>query len=438
MPAIIVVYSLKVSFMPTFQTVRGMRDLLGKEAQIFTNIIAKAQETASLFGFKEVFTPHVEYLDLLSAKTGDEIRQRMFIFEDLGGRQVALRPEFTASIARLVTSSLRGESKPLKLFSVGTVYRYDEPQRGRYREFWQSNFELMGSDKPEADTEIILLTNKLMHTLGLQNYAFKIGHIGIIKSILSQDGVDEKTQNAILQRMDKKEYDLALKLVDSEKCRSTLQGLIEIKGKDWRDTVEQINVLVSGYEKAKTAAENLTEILTLVTSSTEISLMVEPAFARGLEYYTGMIFEVYISQLEIALGGGGRYDRLIEAFGGEPTPAVGCAHGLDRVAIALQAQNTECSFGDVRKVVVIPITESVKTEALKFAQMLRGQGVSAEFELMGRKMGKALEDADKRGFDYAIIVGERELKDATVVLKDLKRREQTTVLVTSLLEKIKK
>ncbi|MDR2700259.1 MAG: histidine--tRNA ligase [Nitrososphaerota archaeon] len=423
--------------MPTFQTVRGMRDLVGKEAQTFTNIITKAQETALLFGFKEVFTPHVESLDLLSAKTGDEIRQRMFIFEDLGGRQVALRPEFTASIARLTTSTLKNEPKPLKLFSVGTVYRYDEPQRGRYREFWQSNFELMGADKPEADTEIILLTDKFMQVLGLQGYAFKIGHIGIIKSILSQDGIDEKTQNAVLQRMDKKEYDLALKLVNSEKCQNTLQGLIDLKGKDWRDTLEQINALVSGYEKAKDATKNLADVLTLVTSSSEISLTAEPAFARGLEYYTGMIFEVYIPQLEIALGGGGRYNRLIEAFGGESTPAVGCAHGVDRVAIALQTQNAAYLAKVERDVVVIPVNESVKVDALKIAQLLRSRGVSVEFELMGRKMGKALEDADKRGLDYAVIVGEREFKEGSVVVKDLKKREQVTVLLSELFEKIK-
>lgn len=423
--------------MPTFQTVRGMRDLLGQEAHTFTYVISNAQRVAFLFGFKEVFTPHVESLELLSAKTGDEIRQRMFIFEDLGGRQVALRPEFTASIARLVTTDLRTEPKPLKLFSVGTVYRYDEPQRGRYREFWQSNFELIGSNKPEADAEIILLTNKFMRALGLQGYVFKIGHIGIIRGILSQDGVDEKTQNAVLQRMDKKEYELALKLVESEKCRKTLQGLINIRGKDWCDTIEQINGLVSDYEKAKTATENLSEVLTLITSSVDLSLTVEPAFARGLEYYTGMIFEIYIPQLEIALGGGGRYDRLIEAFGGEPTSAVGCAHGVDRIAIALQTQNTTCSMGLDRRGVVIPISDSVKVDALKIAQLLRDQGVSTEFELMGRKMGKALEDADKRGLDYAIIVGERELRENTVVLKDLKKREQTTVTISELFDKIK-
>jgi histidyl-tRNA synthetase len=423
--------------MPTFQTVRGMRDLLNEEAQTFTHVISNAQRTALLFGFKEVFTPHVETLELLSAKSGDEIRQRMFLFEDLGGRKVALRPEFTASIARLATSALKTEPKPLKLFSVGTVYRYDEPQRGRYREFWQSNFELIGTGKPEADTEILLLTAKLMQSLNLQGYVFKIGHVGILKGILSQDGVDEKTQNAILQRMDKKEYDLALKLVESEKCRNTLQSLIDIKGKNWQDIIDQVNTLVTDYEKAKAATENLSEILTLFTSSTEIALTVEPAFARGLEYYTGMIFEVYIPQLEIALGGGGRYDRLIEAFGGEPTSAVGCAHGIDRVAIALQTQIGSYVSDAVKRLVVIPITESVKVDALKIAQSLRNQGFSAEFELMGRKMGKSLEDADKRGLDYAVIVGERELKEGNVVIKDLKNREQVTVAIEELSEKIR-
>jgi histidyl-tRNA synthetase len=423
--------------MPAFQTVRGMRDLIGEEAQAFTYIIGKARETSSLYGYKEVITPHVEPLELLSAKSGEEIRQRMFIFKDLGERLVALRPEFTASIARLATTSLKNEPKPLRLFSVGTVYRYDEPQRGRYREFWQSNFELMGSAKPEGDAEIVLLTNNLMKSLGLHGYAFKIGHIGVIRGILSQDGVDEKTQNAVLQRMDKKEYDAALKLVESEKCRTMLEGLIEIRGNDWLDTVEQIQSHVANYEKAKAAAENLAEVLRLVTESAELSITVEPAFARGLEYYTGMIFEIYIPGLDIALGGGGRYDKLIEAFGGEPTPGVGCAHGIDRVAIALQTQKTVTNAKTAKKVVVVPITESLKSEALKIAQKLRAEGVTVEFEVMGRKMAKALEDADKRKVDFAVIVGERELKEGAVVLKELANREQYTVLIEKLIERIK-
>jgi histidyl-tRNA synthetase len=414
-----------------------MRDLIGEEAQAFTTIISKARETAVLYGYKEVITPHVEPLELLSAKSGEEIRQRMFIFKDLGDRQVALRPEFTASIARLATTSLKNEPKPLRLFSVGTVYRYDEPQRGRYREFWQSNFELMGSAKPEADAEIVLLTNNLMKSLGLHSYAFKIGHIGVIRGILSQDGVDEKTQNAVLQRMDKKEYDEALKLVESEKCRGMLRGLLEIRGNDWLDSVEQIQTYVADYEKAKAAAENLAEVLKLVTESADITIVVEPAFARGLEYYTGMIFEIYIPGLDIALGGGGRYDKLIEAFGGEPTPAVGCAHGIDRVAIALQTQKTALAAKAEKKVAVLPITEAMKSEALRIAQGLRAAGLTVEFEVMGRKMAKALEDADKRKVDFAVIVGERELKEGSVVLKDLVKREQSTIPIDKLVEKIK-
>jgi histidyl-tRNA synthetase len=414
-----------------------MRDLLGEEAQIFTRIFSKARETAKLYGYKEVLTPVVEPLELLSAKSGEEIRQRMFIFKDLGERQVALRPEFTSSIARLATTSLKTEPKPLRLFSVGSVYRYDEPQRGRYREFYQSNFELMGSSKPEADAEIILLTNNLMQTLGLKGYAFKIGHIGVIRGILSEEGVDEKTQNAVLQRMDKKEYDVAFKLLESEKCRGKLEGLLQIKGKDWKETVEQIKAYVAGYEKAKTAAENLGEVLRLVEESENLTINVEPAFARGLEYYTGLIFEIYIPELEIALGGGGRYDRLIEVFGGEPTPAVGCAQGIDRVAIAMQMQKTTLQTEQGKRVVVIPINDAVKSEALKIAQTLRAAAVTVEFEVMGRKMGKALEDADKRSADYAVIVGERELKDGAVMLKDLVHRTQGTVAVDQLAEKIK-
>jgi histidyl-tRNA synthetase len=423
--------------MPTFQPVRGMRDLIGEEAQAFTTIITKARQTAELYGFREVITPHVEPLELLSAKSGDEIRQRMFIFKDLGERQVALRPEFTASIARLTTTALRNEPKPLRLFSVGTVYRYDEPQRGRYREFWQSNFEIMGSARPEADAEIILLTNNIMTLLGMQGFAFKIGHIGVIKGIFAQEGIDEKLQNTVLQQMDKKEYDKALERVDNENCRKMLQGLIAIKGKDWRDTVKQIKTLVAGYEKAKAAADNLSEILNLITQSTNVTLNVEAAFARGLEYYTGMIFEIYIPQLDIALGGGGRYDKLIEAFGGAPTPAVGCAQGIDRVAIALQEQKANLTSQMGKRVAVTTITEELKPEALKIAQQLRSQGIAVEFDIMGRKMAKALEDADKRKDDFAVIVGERELKEGAVVLKNLATREQATITISELAQKIK-
>lgn len=423
--------------MPTFHPVRGMRDLVGEDAQTFTQIICKARETATLYGYTEAITPLVEPLELLSAKSGEEIRQRMFTFKDLGERNVALRPEFTASIARLVTTTLKNEPKPLRLFSTGSVYRYDEPQRGRYREFWQSNFELLGSGRPEADAEIVLLTNNFMKILGLQGYAFKIGHIGLIRGILNQEKVAEKIQNSILQLMDKKEYEEAFKLSPTERCSNKLAGLLNLKCGDCFETVAKIKTYVADYEKAKVAAENLEEVLKLIVESGCPVKVVEPAFARGLEYYSGIIFEVYIPQLEIALGGGGRYDKLIELFGGEPTPAVGCAHGIDRIALALQTQQSTFSLKGLKRVLVLSINDSLKVQALKIAQMLREVGVAVEFEIMGRKIAKALEDADKRRVDFVVIVGERELKERAVMLRNLSKREQNVISINDLAEKIK-
>jgi len=418
--------------MPNFQTVRGMRDLLADEAGTLNFVISKARETAELYGYREVITPVVEPYELLSAKAGEEIRSRMFVFKDLGNRTVALRPEFTASIARLATGALKNEPKPLRMLAVGSVYRYDEPQRGRYREFYQSNYEIMGASSPEADAEIILLTDSLMRSVGLHNYAFKIGHVGIIRGILAQENVDEKTQSAILQLIDKKEHNKALELIESEPCRVALKGLLDIKTDSVHETIEATKRQVENYGDAASAVQNLQEILTLVAERGCPVATVEPTFARGLEYYTGMIFEVYIPEVEVALGGGGRYDRLIEVFGGEQTPAIGVAHGLDRIVMAIQTQKTPPNKCEKMKVAVVPVKTIMKGRALGIAQLLRTAGISAELEVMGRKINKALEDADRRQMDFAVIVGEREIEQGCVVVRDLAKREQCEVPISDL------
>jgi histidyl-tRNA synthetase len=427
--------------MPAFKTVRGMRDFLPEEANMLKFIENKARRVAELYGYKEVVTPVVESYELLAAKAGEEVRSRMFVFKDLGGRDVALRPEFTASVARLVATTLRTEPKPLRLFSFGTVYRYDEPQKGRYREFWQSNYELMGSNKPEGDAEILMLTDSLMEASGLKKYVFKVGHVGVLRGIFVQEGLEDTVQNAVMQRMDKKEYEVALKMVRdagvSENCVNILQKLVKIKGSEIFEIVEKMKTVVKGYDKAVSAVENLHAILKfIVESGCKMDVVVDAGFARGLEYYTGMIFEVYVPEFDIALGGGGRYDQLIELFGGEPTPAVGVAHGIDRIMLALQMQKAEVETRE-KSVMVIPIKEELKGEALKVSRLLREADIPAEVEVMGRKVTAALEDADRRGMSYAIIVGEKELKENAVAIRNLAKREQKIVKIEKIVETIK-
>jgi histidyl-tRNA synthetase len=428
--------------MPEFKTVRGMRDFLPEETRMMNYIERKARSVADSFGYKEIMTPLVESYELLTTKAGEEVRLRMFAFKDLGGRMVALRPEFTPSIARIVATTLKNEPRPLRLFCLGSLYRYDEPQRGRYREFWQSNFELIGSGRPEADAEAMLVTNSLMNKVGLRDCVFRVGHVGVLRGVLSEEGLDDKVQNAVLQLMDKKQYEDALGLVkDSgapEKCLAVLRNLVELKGSDVFRNVESMRKYVEGYEKAIVAVENLREILRLVVESGfKINISVEAGFARGLEYYTGIIFEVYVPELDVALSGGGRYDKLIELFGGEPTPAVGVANGVDRIMLAMQEQRVAPKEAEEKRVIVIPVGDETKAEALKISNILKNANVVVEFEVMGRKMSKALEDADRRGVDYAVIVGKKELEEGKVALRDLKRREQITLKVDELAETLR-
>jgi histidyl-tRNA synthetase len=295
----------------------------------------------------------------------------------------------------------------------------------------------MGSNKPEADAEIITLTNDLMKAVGLKNYVFRVGHVGVLRGILSEDKVDDKAQNSVLQLMDKKQYEEALKLAEdsgaSQESMAVLRDLVDMKSLKVMETVENMRERIKGYETAVKAAENLDEILRLVLESgCKIDMNVDAGLARGLQYYTGMVFEVNVPELEVALGGGGRYDRLIELFGGEPTPAVGIAHGLDRIMLAMQKQKTGLKEDDEKKVMIIPITGEFVAKALEISRMLRDAGISVEVEVMRRKVGKALEDADRREMNYAIMVGEKELKEGSVVLRDLKKREQKILKIESL------
>jgi histidyl-tRNA synthetase len=418
-----------------------MRDLLPVDAEMMRYVEMVSRTISKLYGYEEIITPVLESYELLAAKTSEEIRERMYAFKDLGGRKVAMRPEFTASVARLVVNRLKNEPKPMRLFSVGSLYRYDEPQYGRFREFWQANYELFGSDRPEADAEILILTNNILKKLGLKNYRFKIGHTGILRGILTKEGLDDVQQNSVRQLLDKKLCGDALTVARearvSQKGLETLESLLKTKGEDALQVLSQIRDCVKDYDDALEAVDNLWRILEQIRDSGEqLEVMIEAGFARGLEYYTGMIFESYVPGLDIALGGGGRYDKLIELFGGEPIPAVGVAQGIDRIVMALTKQKVTQLTAKENSVAVISVKDECMAKALELSKMLRNRGLPVELAVMGRNIRSALSDANRRSVAYAVIVGPKELKEEKVVLREMKKGTQQTVLIASLAEAI--
>jgi len=281
-----------------------------------------------------------------------------------------------------------------------------------------------------------------MQKLGLRNYWFKIGHIGILRGLLFEEGIKDEEQNILMQLLDTKRWDEALRTARgfgvSENGITALKEVFEAKGKDASKVLTQVKKKLKEYASSISAAENLQQIIALCKESgVKFDMSIETGFARGLEYYTGMIFEPLVPEMEISLGGGGRYDKLVELFGGESTPAVGVAHGLDRIALVMDNQNVTPKLSK-QIVAVIPISEEVIPKAMELALQLRKKGVTGELEIMGRTVSRALQDADRRKATYAVILGPKELKEGNVTLRDMKNRQQCLVDIEDVFEALSK
>jgi histidyl-tRNA synthetase len=253
--------------------------------------------------------------------------------------------------------------------------------------------------------------------------------------------MDEGKQNSVRQLLDKKSWEEALAIArDSDvspKCFTVLERLFETRGEDSLKVLERMKDIVQDYDSAVAAVENLGEILELVNDSgVKLDVMVEAGFARGLEYYTGMIFESYIPGIDVALGGGGRYDKLIQLFGGEPIPAVGVAQGIDRIVLALKKQKVSKKTANEDSVIVISVKDESIGKAFELSDELRKSGLVAEVAVMGRSVSRALANANRRGAAYAVIIGPKELEEKKVVLKDMTKGEQRTVPISNLVEAI--
>jgi histidyl-tRNA synthetase len=293
-----------------------------------------------------------------------------------------------------------------------------------------------------ADAEVITVNNALMRRLGFTDFSIKIGHVAILRQIFTDEGVAEADQNRLMDLIDKREQTKAYRLLSDLKvsvdCQMTMEGLFKLRGTDWKSLLEKGRQLLQQKEGVLAALDNLDSIIGFSRSlGVETEFFIDLGFARGLEYYTGMIFEVYVPGLGIALGGGGRYDRLVELFGGEPLPAVGCSPGIDRIALALEKKGLfPDQLTQVEKVLVVSIQKELLPKALEVTSVLRKQGVVAHNEVTGRSVGSALSYASKKNYRYVVIVGSAELERQCVILRDMKAEAQREVLITKLFNEI--
>ncbi len=411
------------------QCPRGTRDFLPDEMERRRYYEGKLRSVALRFGFRETETPIFEDAELFILRSGPNVLNELYAFKDKGDRDLALRPEMTAPAIRMFVNSMGNEPKPIKIFYFGQCFRYERPQGGRYREFFQFGAELIGSATPDTDAEAIALAAAMIEALGLKNYKIRIGHIGVLRQKLADAGVPNEKTAEVLQKLDKKLYDEARPMMEDLNVDQDVMGEIF----ELTETVGGTDIVDKVPGEAGKYLRSLIAILSAMgVSDVEIDLGV----VRGLDYYTGMVFEVEAPALgaEKQICGGGSY-TLSELFGGEKVFSTGFAIGFDRILLAMEKEGITYEQTGI-DAYVVPVSEDVRIKATEITAMLRKAGISCDMDIMGRKMAKALKYASSARAKFAVIVGKNELEGDSVTLRDMGSGDQETVLISELVSAI--
>ncbi|MDR0335166.1 MAG: histidine--tRNA ligase [Methanomassiliicoccaceae archaeon] len=407
------------------QCPRGTRDFLPDEMERRRYYESILRRTAKIFGFREIATPIFEETELFIMRSGPNILNEIYAFKDKGDRDIALRPELTAPVMRMFVNGMSNEPRPLKLFYFGQCFRYERPQSGRYREFFQFGAELIGNANAEADAEAIALAASMIGALGLNEYKIRIGHVGVLRALLADAGVPSERSAEVLQKLDKKLYDEARVLFGS---MNIADGVA--------DGIFKITETVGGKEVLDLISEDagsyLRELVDMLAAMNVNDVEIDLGVVRGLDYYTGMVFEAEAPSLgaEKQICGGGSYS-LSELFGGEKVFSTGFAIGFDRILLAMEKEGQKF-IGEGVDAYVVPVSDDVRTDAAKIVSMLRGAGISADIDIMRRKMAKAMKQASAVGARYAVIVGRNELNENSVTVRDMGTGDQKMVRLSEL------
>ena len=432
--------------MTDLRTVRGMRDLMGKEMLIKEYLLAMATEVFRQFGYEPLDSPVMELWETLSAKGGEEVEAETFKFKDKGDRDVGLRFDLTVPLARIVASNPH-LPKPFKRYATGKAWRYDRPQLGRYREFGQADVDIIGAASPAADTEVILVALEYLRRVLGKDYLIRVNNRKILKGLIEKAGVPEELAYEcfrVIDKLDKIGIDgvkkeLKERGIDPKQSEFLLVG-ISIKGKGL-ETLARFRELLQDSESGDVGIREL-EVMAEIFEQSNVKNLVEfdMSLARGLDYYTGPVFEIaYLGEPQVgSIGAGGRYDNLIEKFGGPATPATGISLGIDRLIDILmpreQIEDLEVSLD----VYIAPIGEEMVKYASEIQNKLVREGLSCEVDLMGRPLKKLLDQADSKKSRFVVIVGPRDIEKGEVSLRDMNSKETRQIKLANVVEEVLK
>lgn len=431
--------------MSEMRTVRGMRDLMGIEMRIRNYLIRLAVEVFELFGYEPLDSPVMELWETLSAKGGEEVEAETFKFTDKGEREVGLRFDLTVPLARIVATNLQLQ-RPFKRYSVGKAWRYDRPQAGRYREFEQADVDIVGSDSPAADAEVVLVALEFLRRLFGKDYLISINNRKVLRGLTESAGVREELTYECFRAIDKLDKigregvrdELARRGIGKE-ASDFLIDAINLRG-NGQEVLEEFKKLMSESEIGLEGVSEL-EFMSKIFEEAEVQdyIQFDMALARGLDYYTGPVFEGrYLGEPDVgSILGGGRYDHLIERFGGQSTPATGISLGIGRIIdIVLETDYSEQLSSEL-DIYIAPIKKPMVPPGMAIQNRLVRAGISCEVDVMDRPLGKLFELAESRSAKYMLIVGKRDYDKGQLSLRDMKSKETFEISLEDVVKEIK-
>ena len=420
-----------------FQPPRGTRDLMPEDAARLEKLLEVVRAVFKKYGFQPLFTPAFEDFGLLSVKggLGEAVKDDIYFFKDKSERELGLRFDLTMPMVRVVATNPQLKL-PFRRYAIGRVWRYDRPQAMRFREFWQADVDIVGSKSVRADVECLACICECLERLGFQDYYIRVNNRKIVQGIFEKMVGPDKVREAFrtVDKLDKI-------MLDGVKAE------LESKGIETKQVMKYLKIsgsskIVLRKLKEYGESEGTAELESLMGLAKDFGiakrLNIDVSLVRGLDYYTGNVFEVYLGE-NVSCGGGGRYDGLIEAVGGTATPATGISLGISRIVEVMKQKEMFKSLLEKDfRIFVANVDDASLGSALKVAARLRKKGIACETDSMGRNLTKQLEYADATGARYAIIVGKQEMMSGKLKLKDMRTKREEELAIGEIAKKLKK